>query len=924
MMRIVLRPASVAFPLALAFALLGSACGDDETVAAASIIAFEADPPGVMRGGSTQLRWEVSGATRLRIFDDFGTDVVDLSEPPPTGSFPTAALQSDTRFTLEVEGLADPLRSQANLTVAVDAPDPEFLEVVAVPSQILAGQAAAIQWTTNNALAVDVETSTGAVVVEAGPPSGQTVVRPRGSATYTLTARGVDVDATATVTVLVGNRPPSIVRFSASPAVVIPGGQVSLTWQVIGATQVSIRGVKTSTVVFEGPEENGSRTVSLGESDDFVLRAEGPGGTRSSTISVSVRAPEPVRINRFLVEPNPAPRGLDPEVAWAVQGATAIEIRQDGASIQQTGLRSGRIPTTVTADRAAFVLTATGAAGSASATAEAFIHDPPLIRTFSVSPVAVESGGQVTVSWDVENVTQLALFSGNAPIPGFTALTATTGPQQNVSGSLVLTATTTRLFTLEAASAAGSESVRRLSVVGREEVEPNDTSQTALAPPAPGTTADYLGQANFPDTDIYLIDIPDGGSVSAQTSSGPGICQLDTVLTLRRNGVDIVTDDNGGVDACSSISPEQYAGAGILPGGRYELVLQNRLVGPYLLTLGPGSQTCGNGSRETPETCDDGGRADNDGCSSACGLEITGVPLTAPGGSLDFGTVAAGASGVAQLTIDTAGQSITATAADTADSCNTVDTSLELLDDAGRVLLSAAGGGPTGTAGNCGAFDRRLDRAARDLRVGTYYLRANNEGPSSGPIRIRYAVLAPVCGNSFVESRAGEQCDDGNSQAGDGCSPQCQFEGGAAPEQEPNNDQATATASGLVGPGRIQLRGEIRPSGDDDVWAFEVPAQRTLFFSARTYTTRGQFTSCDRTITDTRIFLEQAGVEATAPSSGELAFNDDIDSLGNVWCSGLFSVPLSGGQNGTTYYIRIQGWRDIGLASWFLDLRLDP
>ena len=44
----------------------------------------------------------------------------------------------------------------------------------------------------------------------------------------------------------------------------------------------------------------------------------------------------------------------------------------------------------------------------------------------------------------------------------------------------------------------------------------------------------------------------------------------------------------------------------------------------------------------------------------------------------------------------------------------------------------------------------------------------------SGPYYLREAPIAPVCGNSVVES--GEGCDDGNAISGDGCSSTCQTE----------------------------------------------------------------------------------------------------------------------------------------------------
>lgn len=49
----------------------------------------------------------------------------------------------------------------------------------------------------------------------------------------------------------------------------------------------------------------------------------------------------------------------------------------------------------------------------------------------------------------------------------------------------------------------------------------------------------------------------------------------------------------------------------------------------------------------------------------------------------------------------------------------------------------------------------------------------------------------PVCGDGTVQT--GEECDDGDMTAGDGCDGTCQLEGDYCPEAEPNNSIATAT-----------------------------------------------------------------------------------------------------------------------------------
>src|SRR5205823_399584 len=59
--------------------------------------------------------------------------------------------------------------------------------------------------------------------------------------------------------------------------------------------------------------------------------------------------------------------------------------------------------------------------------------------------------------------------------------------------------------------------------------------------------------------------------------------------------------------------------------------------------------------------------------------------------------------------------------------------------------------------------------------------------------------IAAVCGNGFLDP--GEQCDDGNTVAGDCCSPTCQFEpaGQACPSTTPCLAATTCDGAGVCG-----------------------------------------------------------------------------------------------------------------------------
>ncbi len=916
-----LRSALPLWPLFRPAALLASlgaaaGCGDDPPPPEEfAIVEFVAEPERVAVGQRAVLMWEVRGAERLRVFDERGDTLAEGDPPETTGSVVSPAVTGRARFTLEISRSVDaPLRR--TVEVRVQLPDPVFVEAEVIPSQILAGQGAALRWRTENALAVDIRTSTGAVVLEAGLEEGQQVVRPRVSTTYELTARGVDGNATTTLAVRVGNRPPSIERFSAVPPQVVAGAPMTLTWQVLGADRIRVRGLDGTGPVYDGTREQGSEILRPTAAERFVLTADGPGGSRSATVAISVRAPEALGIDRLLVEPNPSARGEPAELSWTVRGATGVSIEQDGAVIQPNAAATGRLPVLFSEDETTLRLVAEGGGEQRARSVVAHVHDTPELDPLSVEPPAAAAATPRTVRYAARNVLQLGLFAGGRPVLGFSALTATTGPQRDVTGSVSVTATVTSVVRLDGASAAGAETQEALLVVGRAEVEPNDSAATALPPPPIGTTEDYLGTAPPPDVDVFAIDVADGASVSARVGAGPGRCGPDAQIGLRDGNGALLASASG---ACARIGPETHAGAGILEAGRHFVEIRAQSAAPYVLTLGPGAQTCGDGVRQPPEQCDDGDRAAGDGCDARCQLEPR-VSLSPPGGSVDFGTLSSTSAATVRVVLDQPGQSITATAAAPSGRCDGARTVVALLDGTGGVRVERASGGPTGTAGDCGGIDPFADRAAADLAPGTYFVRVRSDG--GGPVRLGVTVSNPACGNGLLESRAGEQCDDGNQVSGDGCSATCQIEGGALPEREPNDRQADANFTGLRGPGSVQIRGEIRPSGDDDVFAVEVPAGQNLRLFARTYTVSGQPLSCDGALTDTRIFVEREGVEATGPGTGEIAFNDDIDTARNVWCSELRGVFLVGGPSGATYYLRVQGWQDRGTASYFLDLRL--
>lgn len=109
--------------------------------------------------------------------------------------------------------------------------------------------------------------------------------------------------------------------------------------------------------------------------------------------------------------------------------------------------------------------------------------------------------------------------------------------------------------------------------------------------------------------------------------------------------------------------------------------------------------------------------------------------------------------------------------------------------------------------GNCSLIDPAADSAARALPAGRYYLRVEENGDNAtiGAYELTVTLSQTRCGNNIVEIPANEQCDDGNTSNGDGCSSTCSIE----PE-------------GVVTPPLSTFNGDISPAGDTDLFAVDV------------------------------------------------------------------------------------------------------
>ena len=232
----------------------------------------------------------------------------------------------------------------------------------------------------------------------------------------------------------------------------------------------------------------------------------------------------------------------------------------------------------------------------------------------------------------------------------------------------------------------------------------------------------------------------------------------------------------------------------------YDQAGLDEMVGPtttYSLTVTCEVPTCGNGTMEAAEECDDGNATAGDGCSNVCQVE---PGFTCTGGSCTMtcgnGTVEAAAQESCDDGNSVGGDGCSASCAiepgfacsGTPSNCTfacgngTVDPPFETCDD-----------------GNARSFDgcSRICRIEAGFRC--------TGAPST---------CSFVCGNGVVDEDVNEQCDDGNVAGGDGCTGACRVEQGYICEGMPSMCQV-ACGNGVIDTSEGELCDDMNTANGD-------------------------------------------------------------------------------------------------------------
>lgn len=349
-----------------------------------SIASFTATPSSVALGSSTTLAWDVAGAASVKINNGVGE---------VSGSSVSVTPTATTTYTLVAQNVAGSTRATTRVTVVV--PPPVIASFTAAPASISLGQSTTLSWDVSGATSVAINNGVGTV-------TGTSVsVTPTKTTTYTLTARNAAgaVKATARVTVTVP--PPSIASFTASPASITAGESTTLSWNVTGATSLSINN-GVGTVI------GSSVRVSPSATTTYTLTAKSAGGTVTATTRVTVAVAPPV-ISSFSASPASITAGQASTLSWNVSGATSLAIDHGVGTV--TGSNVSVSPTASTT----YTLTARNSAGTVTAATSVAVTPSTGGMKYQVAYDSALLGSWIRSCWESETAPIYSNFAAEAP-----------------------------------------------------------------------------------------------------------------------------------------------------------------------------------------------------------------------------------------------------------------------------------------------------------------------------------------------------------------------------------------------------------------------------------------------------------------------------------------------------------------------------
>jgi hypothetical protein len=220
----------------------------------------------------------------------------------------------------------------------------------------------------------------------------------------------------AGITVTPSTQPPAINSFGADPLTIAAGESSTLSWSVAGANTVSIdQGIGNVALT-------GRRAVMPSATTVYILTATNASGVSATAtaqviVSGAPSSPTPAAlpvVNSFTASPSSIIVGELAALSWNVSNATSVTIDHGVGTFASSGNALVSPAATTT-----YILTATNAAGSATATTQVVVSGAPsppgglpVVNYFTADPPIISAGSFTTLSWSVSNATSVTIDPG--------------------------------------------------------------------------------------------------------------------------------------------------------------------------------------------------------------------------------------------------------------------------------------------------------------------------------------------------------------------------------------------------------------------------------------------------------------------------------------------------------------------------------
>ncbi len=391
-------------------------------------VSFAAQPTVIAPGQATSFTWTTNNATSCAASGGSGADAWSGAEPTSSGGTSSGPVTAAGVYSY-VLTCAGPGGSTAqSVTVVVSAsPQPPgvAVSIQATPTVIVAGQAAALTWSSSNADSCTASGSwSGSEPLVGNAVSTGTLTAPGNTPTnysYTLLCTGAGGSASGTASVTVNPAPAAVTSFAASPTVITSGQSTSFTWATTAATSCTASGGSGSDgwVGSVPVSSSGTPVGPINASGIYVysLICTGPGGTgapQSLSVQVNPITSPPASVTSFSASPSTIQVGQSTYLNWSTTSATACTA-SGGAGSAWTGsvgtsgtaFNSGAINA---AGSYTFTLSCTGPGGAASPSSVIVnvtsVPQPAAsITAFSASPTSITTGQAASLSWSTSNAT---------------------------------------------------------------------------------------------------------------------------------------------------------------------------------------------------------------------------------------------------------------------------------------------------------------------------------------------------------------------------------------------------------------------------------------------------------------------------------------------------------------------------------------